>query len=119
MHSMPSSAMSPNGKWLAYQSMDNQICIFNVLNRMKQMKKKIFKGHIVAGYACGIDYSPDMSYIISGDADGRLNIWDWKSCKLFSNEKAHDGVCIDVLWHPHETSKVATCGWDGLINYWD
>ncbi|XP_041354236.1 pre-mRNA-processing factor 17-like [Gigantopelta aegis] len=119
MHSMPSTTLSPNGKWLACQSMDNKICVFNVLNRFKFMRKKTFTGHMVAGYACCVDFSPDMSYIISGDADGKLFVWDWKSTKLYSKWKAHDDVCIGVLWHPHETSKVATCGWDGVIKYWD
>eukprot|EP00106_Octopus_bimaculoides_P004033 XP_014771475.1 PREDICTED: pre-mRNA-processing factor 17-like [Octopus bimaculoides] len=47
MHSMPAVTLSPNGKWLACQSMDNKICIFNVLNRFKFMKKKMFTGHMV------------------------------------------------------------------------
>ncbi|KAL5011018.1 hypothetical protein ScPMuIL_013323 [Solemya velum] len=119
MHSMPAVTLSHNGKWLACQSMDNKICIFNVLNRFKFIRKKTFTGHMVAGYACTVDFSPDMSYVISGDADGKLYIWDWKTTKLYNKFKAHDDVCIGVLWHPHETSKVATCGWDGLIKYWD
>ncbi|XP_050392096.2 pre-mRNA-processing factor 17 [Patella vulgata] len=119
MHSMPATNLSPNGKWLACQSMDNKICVFNVLNRFKYMRKKLFTGHMVAGFACSMDFSPDMSYLISGDADGKLYIWDWKSTKLYSKFKAHDDVCISCLWHPHETSKVATCGWDGVIKYWD
>ena len=119
MHSMPSVTLSPNGKWLACQSMDNQIVIFNVLNRFKFMRKKVFKGHMVAGYACSVDYSPDMSYLMSGDADGKLYIWDWKTTKLYTKFKAHDDVLISCLWHPHETSKVVTAGWDGLIKYWD
>ncbi|XP_061195826.1 pre-mRNA-processing factor 17-like [Saccostrea echinata] len=119
MHSCPAVQLSRNGKWLACQSMDNKIIIFNVLNRFKYMRKKTFTGHMVAGYACGVDFSPDMSYLISGDADGKLYIWDWKTTKLYNKFKAHDDVCIGVLWHPHETSKVATCGWDGVIKYWD
>lgn len=106
-------------KWMACQSMDNQIMIFGVLNRFRQNRKKTFKGHMVAGYACQLNFSPDGSYLISGDADGKLCIWDWKSTKLYSKFKAHDAVCISCLWHPHETSKVVTCGWDGLIKYWD
>ncbi|CAB1340061.1 unnamed protein product [Coregonus sp. 'balchen'] len=107
------------GKWLACQSMDNQILIFGAQNRFRLNKKKIFKGHMVAGYACQVDFSPDMSYVVSGDADGKLNIWDWKTTKLYHRIKAHDKVCISALWHPHETSKVITCGWDGLIKLWD
>ncbi|XP_053316020.1 pre-mRNA-processing factor 17 [Spea bombifrons] len=119
MHSMPAVTLSPNGKWLACQSMDNQILIFGAQNRFRLNKKKIFKGHMVAGYACQVDFSPDMSYVVSGDADGKLNIWDWKTTKLYSRLKAHDKVCISAVWHPHETSKVITCGWDGLIKLWD
>ena len=60
-----------------------------------------------------------FSYIVSGDADGKLYIWDWKTTKLYSKFKAHDDVCISAIWHPHETSKVATVGWDGVIKFWD
>ncbi|KAG8258699.1 pre-mRNA-processing factor 17 [Homalodisca vitripennis] len=119
MHSMPAVTPSPNHKWLACQSMDNKIVIFSALNRFKLNRKKTFSGHMVAGYACSLDFSPDMSYIISGDADGKAYVWDWKTTKLFSKWQAHDNVCIAVLWHPHEPSKVATAGWDGLIKYWD
>lgn len=60
MHSMPSVTASPNGKWLACQSLDNKVVIFSALNRFKMNRKKIFSGHMVAGYACGLDFSPDM-----------------------------------------------------------
>ncbi|XP_029665941.1 pre-mRNA-processing factor 17-like [Formica exsecta] len=62
---------------------------------------------------------PKSLYLVSGDADGRCYIWDWKTTKLYKKWKAHDGVCIDVLWHPHEPSKLVTAGWDGKIKYWD
>lgn len=34
-------------KWMACQSMDNQIMVFGVLNRFRQNRKKTFKGHMV------------------------------------------------------------------------
>ncbi|XP_042911145.1 pre-mRNA-processing factor 17 isoform X1 [Parasteatoda tepidariorum] len=119
MHSMPAVTLSPNGKWLACQSMDNKIMVFSALNRFKLNRKKTFTGHMVAGYACGLDFAPDMSYIVSGDADGKVYIWDWKTTKLFSKFKAHDNVCSTVIWHPHETSKVISAGWDGTMKLWD
>ncbi|ENN71276.1 pre-mRNA-processing factor 17 [Dendroctonus ponderosae] len=119
MHSMPAVTPSPNGKWLACQSMDNKIVIFSALNRFKLNRKKTFTGHMVAGYACQLDFSPDLSYLVSGDADGKCFIWDWKTTKLYKKWKAHDNVCISCLWHPHEPSKLVTAGWDGLIKYWD
>ncbi|KAK9875071.1 hypothetical protein WA026_005869 [Henosepilachna vigintioctopunctata] len=119
MHSMPAVTPAPNGKWLACQSMDNKVVIFSALNRFKMNRKKEFTGHMVAGYACSLDFSPDMSYLVSGDADGKCFIWDWKTTKIYKKWKAHDNVCISVLWHPHEPSKLVTAGWDGLLKYWD
>ncbi|XP_041970346.1 pre-mRNA-processing factor 17 [Aricia agestis] len=119
MHSLPAVTAAPNGKWLACQSMDNRVVVFSALNRFKLNRKKSFTGHMVAGYACSVDFSPDMSYLVSGDADGKCYIWDWKTTKLYKKWKAHDGVCITSLWHPHEPSKLLTAGWDGVIKYWD
>lgn len=118
-HSMPSVALSRNGRYLAFQSMDNQIKIMEPNANFRWKSKKVFRGHMVAGYACGIDFSPDMNYLISGDADGRLAIWDWKTTKLYDKIKAHSQVCMDVKWHPHETSKILTAGWDGVVHLWD
>ncbi|XP_051150245.1 uncharacterized protein LOC127264768 [Andrographis paniculata] len=119
MHSMPSISLHPNSNWLACQSLDNQILIYSTRERFQLNKKKRFAGHIVAGYACQVNFSPDGRFVLSGDGEGRCWFWDWKSCKVFRTLKCHDGVCIGCEWHPLEQSKVATCGWDGLIKYWD
>ncbi|CAN1187493.1 Pre-mRNA-processing factor 17, partial [Linum perenne] len=119
MHSMPSISVHPNSNWLAAQSLDNQILIYSTRERFQLNKKKRFAGHIVSGYACQVNFSPDGRFVMSGDGEGRCWFWDWKSCKVFRTLKCHDKVCIGAEWHPLETSKVATCGWDGLIKYWD
>ncbi|KAL2649435.1 hypothetical protein R1flu_017563 [Riccia fluitans] len=119
MHSMPSITVHPNTNWFAAQSLDNQILIYSTRERFRLNKKKRFAGHIVAGYACQVNFSPDGRFIMSGDGEGRCWFWDWKTCKVFRTLKCHEGVCIGCEWHPLEQSKVATCGWDGLIKYWD
>eukprot|EP00897_Mesotaenium_endlicherianum_P008619 jgi/Mesen1/7786/ME000408S06893 len=119
MHSMPSITVHPNKNWLAAQSLDNQILIYSTRERFRLNKKKRFAGHIAAGYACQVNFSPDGRFLISGDGEGRCWFWDWKTCKVFRTLKCHEGVTIGCEWHPLEQSKVATCGWDGLIKYWD
>jgi pre-mRNA-processing factor 17 len=106
-------------KWIACQSLDNQILVYGARDRFRMNNKKRFTGHLVAGYACQPAFSADGRFIMSGDASGQLWIWDWKTCRMLKKIKAHDGVLIDCAWHPHETSKVVTASWDGTIKYWD
>ncbi|KAJ8906443.1 hypothetical protein NDN08_002936 [Rhodosorus marinus] len=119
MHSMPAVAPHPNGKWVCCQSLDNQVITYATQNRFKLNSKKNFRGHLVAGYACQLAFAPDGRFLGSGDSTGRLFFWDWKTTRIFRSLKAHDGVAIGIEWHPTEPSKVASCGWDGLIKYWD
>ncbi|XP_078440289.1 transducin/WD40 repeat-like superfamily protein [Wolffia australiana] len=119
MHSMPAITLHPNSNWLAAQSLDNQILIYSTKERFQLNKKKRFAGHIVSGYACQVNFSPDGRFVISGDGEGKCWFWDWKSCKVFRTLKCHNGVCIGCEWHPLEQSKVATCGWDGMVKFWD
>jgi pre-mRNA-processing factor 17 len=85
----------------------------------------MFTGHLVAGYICKPGFSPDNRFLMSGDSEGILILigkmwfWDWKNCKVYKKFKAHDGPILSCLWHPHESSKVATCSADGTIKYWD
>eukprot|EP01101_Sappina_pedata_P011802 TRINITY_DN7992_c0_g1_i1.p1 TRINITY_DN7992_c0_g1~~TRINITY_DN7992_c0_g1_i1.p1 ORF type:complete len:581 (+),score=197.62 TRINITY_DN7992_c0_g1_i1:204-1745(+) len=119
MHSMPAVTLHPNGKYFLAQSLDNQILCYSARDRFKLNKKKRFAGHMIAGYACQISFSPDGKYVTSGDSEGRMWFWDWKSSKVFKTMKCHNAVSIGCEWHPIDASRVATCGWDGAIHYWD
>ncbi|PFH50772.1 hypothetical protein AMATHDRAFT_60420 [Amanita thiersii Skay4041] len=118
MHSMPSVTLHPSKKYFAAQSLDNQILIYSTDN-FRQNRKKRFAGHSVAGYACQVGFSPDGKWISSGDGEGNVVFWDWKTGRIKSRMKAHSKVVIAHEWLPHETSKVITASWDGLIKLWD
>ncbi|CED84827.1 mRNA splicing factor [Phaffia rhodozyma] len=118
MHSMPAVALHPNSKWLAAQSLDNQILVYST-DGFRQNRKKRFAGHTIAGYACGVGFSPDGRYISSGDSEGNLVFWDWKTGKLMKRLRAHKQVVISHLWLPHESSKLITASWDGTMKLWD
>jgi len=118
MHSMPAVTIHPNNKWLAMQSLDNQVLIYSA-DTFKQNRKKRFAGHTIAGYACEVGFSPDGKFLSSGDGAGSMVFWDWKSCRILKRLKCHDQVIISHSWLPHETSKLVTASWDGLIKLWD
>ncbi|KAL8007521.1 putative WD40/YVTN repeat-like-containing domain superfamily, dynein regulator LIS1 [Plasmopara halstedii] len=120
MHSMPAVTLHPSGAFFAGQSLNNQIDVYTARDKFKLNRKKVFRGHQNAGYACQIGFSPNGQYIMSGDGEGKLVFWDWKSTKQLKKLRAHDrGPTMGAIWHPLESSKVVTCGWDGLIKYWD
>lgn len=57
----------------------------------------------MAGYACQVGFSPDGKWISSGDAEGNIVFWDWKTGRIKSRMKAHSKVVIAHEWLPHET----------------
>ncbi|KAI9907797.1 hypothetical protein PsorP6_002947 [Peronosclerospora sorghi] len=120
MHSMPAVTLHPSGHFFAGQAMNNQIDVYTARDKFKLVRTKTFRGHQTAGYACQLGFAPNGQYLVSGDGDGKLVFWDWKTTKMVRTVHAHDrGPTMGALWHPLEPSKVVSCGWDGVIKYWD
>ncbi|KAI9725480.1 MAG: hypothetical protein M1828_003151 [Chrysothrix sp. TS-e1954] len=122
MYALTRSTMHPSGKYVAYQSADNQVVVYNVGEKFKQNRRKVFMGANSAGYAIDVSISPSGEFIASGDSAGSLCFWDWKTCKLMGKLEAggsRKGATVSVDWHPRETSKVVSGGLDGSLRYWD
>jgi pre-mRNA-processing factor 17 len=122
----------PSGKYVAYQSGDNQIVVYAAGDKFRQNRKKSFRGMNTAGLAIDVSISPDGNIVASGDSGGYVCFWDWKTGKMWHKFLATEGkfgtkgeegrvgepvTC--VVWNEQESSKVATGGRDGLIRYWD
>lgn len=45
-----------------------QVVTYLTKDRFKQNRKKTFKGHNTAGYACQVNFSPDAKYVMSGES---------------------------------------------------
>ena len=116
MHSVPALAAHPTSGAIACSSMDNTVKVYNA--DYKQAKRT-FRGHNVAGHSCQVNFSPDGIFLISGDAEGRCFVWDWKTTRAYRILRAHEGVCKGVEWNPAASSRIATCGLDGKIHYFD
>ncbi|KKY13253.1 putative transcriptional repressor rco-1 [Diplodia seriata] len=119
MYPMVRSAPHPSGKYVAFQSSDNQIVVYACTDRFRQNRKKSFRGHNNAGYAIDVAISPDGQFVSSGDSGGFVTFWDWKTCKMYHKIQASEAPIISTLWHPRETSKVVTGDLNGAIKFWD
>ncbi|ORY70180.1 WD40-repeat-containing domain protein [Pseudomassariella vexata] len=119
MYPMTRAAPHPSGKYVAYQSSDNQIVVYGANDKFRQNRKKSYRGHNNAGTAIDVAISSDGQFLASGDSGGFVCFWDWKTCKMYHKLHAGDQAITSVLWHPQETSKVVAAGMDGIIRYWD
>jgi pre-mRNA-processing factor 17 len=72
-------------------------------DNFRQNRKKRFAGHSVAGYACQVGFSTDGKWISSGDGEGNVVFWDWRTGRIKSRLRAHSKVVIAHEWLPHET----------------
>jgi pre-mRNA-processing factor 17 len=137
MFALTRACVHPSGKYVAYQSGDNQIVVYAAGDKFRQNRKKGFRGMNTAGLAVDVAISPDGGMIASGDSGGYVCFWDWKTGKMWHKFLATEGkfggtgkgkggddarvgepvTC--VVWNEQESSKVATGGRDGLVRYWD
>ncbi|KAI9894928.1 MAG: hypothetical protein M1814_000148 [Vezdaea aestivalis] len=119
MFALTAASAHPNGKYVAYQSADNQIVVYGSTDKFRQNRKKSFRGHNNAGYAVDVAISPNGSIVAAGDTGGFACFWDWKTGKMWHKIQAGDGPITCLQWAPQETSKVVTAGLDGKIKLWD
>ena len=119
MFSMVRGVAHPSGKYVLYQSSDNQVVVYSAGDKFRQNRKKGFRGHNTAGYAIDVTVSPDGNIVASGDSAGYVCFWDFKTCKMHDKFDTGQGATVSVQWHPRETSKVVTGGLDGTLKYWD
>ncbi|KAI4834917.1 pre-mRNA-processing factor 17 [Plasmodium brasilianum] len=119
MFSITSVSVHPSNNFFLCQSMNNIITVYEATGKFRLFSKKTFKGHQNIGYSINVSCSNDGKYVISGDSNGSLFIWNWKKMSNFKNIKAHKNVCIDCAWHPFKTSMLATASWDTTIKLWE
>jgi pre-mRNA-processing factor 17 len=122
MKGMPGACMSTAQDLLCFTSLDNRIKTYTVSPTTGDIapSRRGWGGHHVGGHALTPALSPNTAYVASGDADGDIWMWDATTGKVGRRMRSvHAGVVMQVLWMPHDTSKVLSCSWDGTIKLWD
>ena len=119
MHAISAATLHPDNNHYLGQSLDNKIVTYEIRPHFKRVKKRTFEGHVNAGSTCGIDCSSDGRFVCSGDSDGKIWFWDFKTTRNYTTINAHKGVVSDIKWNPIHPCLVASCSWDGTIKLWD
>lgn len=122
MYALTRAAPHPSGKYVAFQSADNQIVVYAAGDKFRQNRKKSYRGHNTSGYAIDVAISPDGGIVASGDSGGYVCFWDWKTGRMWHKIMAGGegaGAVTCLAWNEQESSKVATGGLDGVVRYWD
>ena len=119
IYSISAGVLHPGNNHYLGQSLDNKIVTYEIRPHFKRLKKKTFEGHVNAGNTCGIDCSSDGRFVCSGDADGKIWFWDFKTTRNYTTINAHKGIVSDIKWNPVHPSLVASSAWDGTIKLWD
>lgn len=101
MHSIPATTLDPTGGFWVGQSLDNKIQTWTARDKFRQMKKKEFKGHVNAGYACRMSFSPNGKFLASGDGQGKVFIWDWGSTKVYRKLQVGSLYSCGWCWSIH------------------
>jgi katanin p80 WD40 repeat-containing subunit B1 len=65
-----------------------------------------------------VKFSPDGKWIVSGDQEGLLRIWDLTAGKLIHEFKDHTNAITKVRFHPNEYF-LASSSADRTVKFWD
>lgn len=120
MHAVSHVVKHPNEPTLAAQCLDDTVrkVTIDVGGKLRLHRDQILKGHSVSGTSCELSFSSDGQFISTGDATGKLLIWNWATGEIVKQFAAHKQVCTTHLWHTVEPSKLLTSSWDGVIKAW-
>lgn len=120
MHPICATDVHPSDKYFVGQSADNKVICYDIkAGFIRLNKKKKFTGHLCAGHSVQVKFSPDGQFLASGDHEGRVFFWDWKSARVNSVIEAHEKACVSIDWHPTEPSTMLTAGWDNTMRLWN
>ena len=86
-----------------------------ILWGMENESMTILEGHTVPVYAAQFD--PKTKYIVSGDKDGKLIVWDVKKRTLLKSIQGHEEsiLSLDISGNG---KYIATCGRDETVKIW-
>ncbi|OHS96188.1 pre-mRNA splicing factor [Tritrichomonas foetus] len=105
----------PTEPFICGQMQTGEIVVFKTSPSFSCYQKRSFTGHNPQSFPCRMTISPDGSFLASGDSDGKLYIWEWKSAILKKTFELHSQVLIKADWSPYNPSQILTASYDNSL----
>lgn len=105
----------PRDPYVCGQMQTGEIVVFKTSPTFSCYQNRSFVGHNAQSFPCRMTISPDGSFIASGDSEGKLFIWEWKSAILKKTFDIHSQVLIRADWSPYNPSQIITASYDNSL----
>jgi WD40 repeat protein/energy-coupling factor transporter ATP-binding protein EcfA2 len=116
-HDVPVQVLviSKDGKWMAGGTKDTgEIIMWNLED--PSQKKVIFSE--LGNYIWSLDYSPDGKWLVSGDRQGNVKVWDTQTKKMIINLRGHRAAITNIQFSS-DGKFLATASNDGSVRLWE
>ena len=111
-------AFSPDGQRIAGASWD--LSLWDITDSSNFKKTNLFTHRAHDAFVHAITFSPDGKWLVSGDAQGTITVWDVQNERVaIPPMDGGDSWVRSVKFSPHETNPVlASAGTDGDVKLW-
>jgi serine/threonine protein kinase len=78
---------------------------------------RLLHKYLTTGFVNSVAWSPNGTYIASGNDDSTVQVWDAKSTKLIYTYTGHTARVNSIAWSPDETL-IASASDDSTVHIW-
>ena len=110
-NSITSIAISPNNKYAAIANL-NSIRLYNIATGEIELQ------YSISDYIKCLAFNHESKYLVSGNSDGALKVWDLFSGKVIQALKGHDTAIEKIAISP-DGEKAVSLSSDGLLCLWN
>lgn len=110
-NSIISIAISPNNKYAAIANL-NSIRLYNIATGEIELQ------YSISDYIKCLAFNHESKYLVSGNSDGVLKVWDLFSGKVIQALKGHDTAIEKIAISPNGEKAVSVSS-DGLLCLWN